>query len=108
MSYDSKDQVNNAKDFSASCRSMTNLPCVMIVRASYLDIMNGLKKLIDDLDLFSGLGSLVEFDSNRSRITRLIELQVFPELQRNRRFLPSEEFDPSRCIDKDSIWHGGF
>jgi hypothetical protein len=53
---------------------MTNLAGMMVVRASYLDIMNGHKKSVDDLDLFAGLGSLEEFDSNGSRITRLIEL----------------------------------
>jgi hypothetical protein len=46
----------------------------MVMRASYLDIMNGLKKLIDDFDLFAGLASLEEFDGNRSRITCPIEL----------------------------------
>ena len=74
MSYHSKDQVDNAKNFPTSRCFMTNLASMMVMRASYLDIMNGLKKSVDDLDLFAGLGSLEEFDSNRSRITRLIEL----------------------------------
>ena len=52
---------------------MTNLAGMMVVRASYLDIVNGLKKLINDFNLLAGLGSLVEFDSNGSRITRLIK-----------------------------------
>ena len=69
-----QDQVNNAENLSTSCCFMTNLACMMVVRASYLDIMNGHKKSVDDLDLFAGLGSLEEFDSNGSRITRLIEL----------------------------------
>ena len=74
MSYHSKDQVDNAENFSTSRCVMTNLACMMVVRASSLDIMNGLEKSVDDLDLFAGLGSLEEFDSNGSRITRLIEL----------------------------------
>jgi len=74
MSDHSKDQVNNAEKFSASCCFMTNLACMMVMKTSYLDIMNGLKKSVDDFDLFAGLGSLEEFDGNRSRITRLIEL----------------------------------
>jgi hypothetical protein len=74
MSYHRKDQVDNAKNFSTPRRFMTNLAGMMVVRASYLDIMNGLKKSMDDFDLFAGLGSLEEFDSNGSRIARLIEL----------------------------------
>jgi len=74
MSYHSKDQVDNAENFSTSRCFMTNLAGMMVMRASYLDIMNRLKKSVDDLDLFAGLGSLVELDSNGSRITRLIEL----------------------------------
>ena len=74
MSYHRNDQVDNTKNFPTSRCFMTNLACMMVVRASYLDIMNGLKKSVDDLDLFAGLGSLEEFDSNWSRIARLIEL----------------------------------
>ena len=74
MSYHRKDQVDNAKNFSISRCFMTNLAGMMVMRASYLDIMNGLKKSVDDLDLFAGFGSLEELNSNRSCITRLIEL----------------------------------
>jgi hypothetical protein len=35
--------------------------------------MNGLEKLIDDLHLLTGPGSLIKFDSDGSRIAHLIE-----------------------------------
>jgi hypothetical protein len=57
---------------------MTNLPSMKIVQASYLDIVNGLEKLIDDLNLLTGPGSLIKFDSDGSRIAHLIKLDVLP------------------------------
>ncbi len=58
---------------------MADLPCMMVVRARYLDIMNGLEKLVDDFNLLNGLGSLIKLYSDRSCIARLIKLDVFGE-----------------------------
>ena len=74
MGYYSKDQVDNAENSSTSRCFMTNLACMMVVRKSDLNIMNGLQKLIDNLNLLAGLGSLIELDSNRPGIARLIKL----------------------------------
>jgi hypothetical protein len=61
--------------------------------------MDGIEKLIEDLGLSVGLGTLIKLDKYGPCIAHLIQLHVFPKPCGNGGIPFSEKLDPNGCID---------